>query len=196
MDLLRESKTLDDEFFNRVLISPRDGVHHLLYDEVMKLIREIKASFPRIIKLESIGKSYEGRDIWLLKLEAHRFLERNGLAVNTQDKGDRKAILMTGAHHARELVSVQMPLYMLLDLLHGLVHQDPEKLILLQRNKYFFIPILNVDGSHKIYDYYEKTGELLLKRKNMNGTQEEYDGVDCGEMELGVDINRNYGYKW
>ena len=131
MDLLRESKTLDDEFFNRVLISPRDGVHHLLYDEVMKLIREIKASFPRIIKLESIGKSYEGRDIWLLKLEAHRFLERNGLAVNTQDKGDRKAILMTGAHHARELVSVQMPLYMLLDLLHGLVHQDPEKLILL-----------------------------------------------------------------
>jgi len=97
-------------------------VHHLLYDEVMKLVKEIKSAFPKIIKLESIGKSYEDRDIWLIKLEAHRFLERNGLAVNTQDKIDRKAILLTGAHHARELVSVQMPLYMLLDLLHGLVH--------------------------------------------------------------------------
>lgn len=122
MDLLREHPTLDDEFFNQVLISPRPGVHHLLYDEVMKLVKEIKSAFPKIIKLESIGKSYEDRDIWLIKLEAHRFLERNGLAVNTQDKIDRKAILLTGAHHARELVSVQMPLYMLLDLLHGLVH--------------------------------------------------------------------------
>ena len=103
----------------------------MLYDEVMKLVREIKATFPKIIKLESIGKSLQGRDIWMLKLEAHRFLERNGMAVNTQDKADRKAILLTGAHHARELVSVQMPLYSLLQLLHGLVHQDPETLILL-----------------------------------------------------------------
>ena len=83
MDLLRDSPTLDDEFMNKVLISPRQGVSHLLYDEVMKLVREIKASFPKIIKLESIGKSFQGRDIWMLKLEAHRFLERNGLAVNT-----------------------------------------------------------------------------------------------------------------
>jgi hypothetical protein len=29
---------------------------------------------------------------------------------------------MTGAHHARELISVQMPLLMVLDLLHGYLH--------------------------------------------------------------------------
>ena len=79
---------------------------------------------------------------------------------------------MTGAHHARELVSVQMPLYMLVDLLHGLVHKDEEKLILLQRNKFFFIPMVNTDGSYKIFDYYQKTGKLLLKRKNMNDEYE------------------------
>lgn len=56
--------------------------------------------------------------------------------------------------------------------------------------------MLNADGSHKIYDYFEKNGELLLKRKNMNGTQEEAMGIDCGDMEMGVDINRNYGFKW
>lgn len=35
-----------------------------------------------------------------------------------------KAILMTGAHHSRELVSVQMPLFAILNLLHGALHQD------------------------------------------------------------------------
>jgi hypothetical protein len=40
----------------------------------------------------------------------------------TPEDKDKKAILMTGAHHSRELVSVQMPLFTILDLLHGLVH--------------------------------------------------------------------------
>ena len=83
LDMLVDAETLDDAFFNKVLISPRPGVNHLLYDEVMKLMLELKSSFPNIIKLESLGKSYEGRDIWMLRLDAHRFLERNGLAVNT-----------------------------------------------------------------------------------------------------------------
>jgi hypothetical protein len=41
---------------------------------------------------------------------------------------------LTGAHHARELISVQMPLLMVLDLLHGYLHQNPEKLVLLGTN--------------------------------------------------------------
>lgn len=194
--LLKSHETLTDEVINKLLISPRQGVHHLLYDEVMQLMYEIKAAFPKIIKLESIGKTHQGRDIWMLKLDAHRALERKGLSVNTQDNKERKAILLTGAHHARELVSVQMPLFMLLDLLQGLVHEDPEKLILLQRNKFFFIPMVNADGSYKIFDYYQKTGQLLLKRKNMDDEYQKAANQDCGEMEMGVDINRNYGYNF
>ena len=171
-------------------------MHHLLYDEVMQLIYEIKSAFPKIIKLESIGKTFENRDIWMVKLDAHRYLERMGLSVNTQDNSERKAILLTGAHHARELVSVQMPLFMLIDLLHGLVHRDEEKLILLQRSKFFFIPMVNADGSYKIFDYYQTNGKLLLKRKNMDHTYQTAKNVDCGEMEMGVDINRNYGYNF
>jgi murein tripeptide amidase MpaA len=107
--------------------------------------------------LESIGKTHENRDIFMIKVEADEIA----------DPGSRKkAILMTGAHHSRELVSVQMPLFMLLDLLHGFVHNDPEKMLLLAKNKYFIIPMVNVDGSFTIYDQYEKTGELVLKRKN------------------------------
>jgi len=57
---------------------------------------------------------------------------------------------------------------MILDLLHGLVHKNPEKMMLLSQNKYFVIPMVNVDGSYTIYQKYMETGELVLKRKNNN----------------------------
>jgi len=107
---------------------------------------------------------------------------------------DKKAILMTGAHHSRELVSVQMPLYTILDLLHGLVHGDPEKIALLEQNKYFVIPVVNVDGFYTIYEQYMKTGELILKRKNNDRSNE--GDANCPLQTQGVDINRNYGYLW
>ena len=61
-----------------------------------------------------------------------------------------------------------MPLYTVIYLLHGYIHGDPETLALLQRNKYFVLPIVNVDGSFTIMEQYEQTGELILKRKNNN----------------------------
>jgi len=93
----------------------------------------------------------------------------------------KKAILMTGAHHSRELVSVQQPLFMLLDLLHGFVQNDPEKMLLLARNKYYIIPMVNVDGSFTIYDQYEKTGELVYKRKN---NDRRFEGESDCELRL------------
>jgi hypothetical protein len=57
---------------------------------------------------------------------------------------------------------------MILDLLHGYVHQNPEKLILLAKNQYFVMPIVNIDGSWQIMDHYLKHGNLIYKRKNNN----------------------------
>jgi len=106
LPLLQEHDTLDDELVNKILISPKKKMANLFIDEVNELIREIKTSFPNIIKLESIGKTTLGSDIWMIKLDAHRHLERKAISVNTQDLEERKAILLTGAHHAREGVSV------------------------------------------------------------------------------------------
>jgi hypothetical protein len=106
LPLLQEYPSFSDELINKILISPKKKMANLFIDEVNELIREIKSSFPKAIRLESIGKSYEGRDIWMIKLDAHRHLERMSLSTNTQDLEERKAILLTGAHHAREGVSV------------------------------------------------------------------------------------------
>jgi len=143
---------------------------------------DLENNFGDFITLESIGKTYENRDIYMIKIDA-----------TEQDK-DRKAILLTGAHHSRELVSVQMPMYSILNLLHGYVHGHPEKVQLLKKNKYYVIPVVNIDGYHTIYEEYMKTGELILKRKNNDRRFE--NGQNCPLDKQGVDINRNYGYLW
>ena len=163
-----QSPEFDDHLIDKILFSPRPTVHHLLYDEVVELMNAIASDFPEIVEpLESIGKSYQGRDMNMIKIDAGKHLE-SILGPSTQSKEDRKAILLTGAHHSRELVSVQMPLYMVVNLLHGYLHGVPETLLLLSRNKYFVLPMVNVDGSFTIYEHFEQTGELILKRKNNN----------------------------
>ena len=57
---------------------------------------------------------------------------------------------------------------MLLKLLHGYVHNDAESVLLLSKNKYWVIPIINVDGSTVILEEFKKTGKLIYKRKNNN----------------------------
>ena len=186
---LLASKTFDDDLINDLLISKRPGLHHLLYDEVIELMQLLKDSFPEFLTFESIGKTGENRDIWMMKLDSTK------LRTTNQDH-DPKAILLTGAHHARELVSVQMPLYSVLDLCHGYLHGDHEKTQLLLENKYFVIPMLNTDGSYTIYDEYLKTGQLIYKRKNNDRVEEKKQGKRCSLERGGTDINRNYGYLW
>ena len=35
------------------------------YDELTRILKEYAAAYPHLLALESIGKSYEGRDVWL-----------------------------------------------------------------------------------------------------------------------------------
>ena len=74
-ELLSSSPTLDDRLIDRILISPRPDVHHLLYDEVLELIEAISREFPELVELESIGQSYEGRDMLLMKIDGNSHLE-------------------------------------------------------------------------------------------------------------------------
>ena len=70
-------RTFDDEMMNILLISPRPGLHHLLIDEVNVLMQEMADAFPELLKLVSIGKTGDGRDILMIKLEAFDHFIRN-----------------------------------------------------------------------------------------------------------------------
>ena len=106
------------------------NIHHMLYDEVIDMMNKMASEFGNIVKLESIGKTYSNRDILMMKIDATDYFKAKGIDTIA----DKKALLMTGAHHSRELVSTQMPLYTILDILHGVVHQDSETMSMLERN--------------------------------------------------------------
>jgi len=107
--------------------------------------------------------------------------------------------MITGAHHSRELTSIQMPLYTILKLLHGYVHQRQDDINMLIQNVYYVVPIVNVDGVAVIEEAFKKTGKVVLKRKNMNTNGSEECMAKASnnpDHEAGVDLNRNYGVTW
>jgi len=80
-------------------------------------------------------------------------------------------MLITGAHHSRELASIQLPLYVTLHLLYKYLHGDPTTIRVLQTHKLLVIPVVNVDGLKMISDHFVRDGKkdsYVYKRKNNN----------------------------
>ena len=102
-------------------------------------------------------------------------------------------MLFTGAHHPREAVSIQMPLYILFKMLHGYLQDETFEKSVLENSTLYFIPMVNVDGVKYIDDHSpDSTKGKNLKRKNLNA---QWGGKNvCGHDEYGVDLNRNYGF--
>ena len=76
------------------LLIPRLGNHYSYHDSLI-VIDQLHREFPNLVTISSMGKSYEGRDIPLIKLEK-----------GSKPTAERPAILFTGAHHAREAISI------------------------------------------------------------------------------------------
>ena len=57
------------------------------------------------------------------------------------------------------------------------------------------IPTVNVDGLAFIEAQYNKNGTAPDKRTNMNIETKEF-SEDCTPTMAGVDLNRNYGFKF
>lgn len=67
------------------------------------------------------------------------------------------ALMITGATHSRELLSSQVPLYICLKLLHqGYLQSNEKYQRMLASTKFYFIPIINVDGSALVELHWEQ----------------------------------------
>eukprot|EP01017_Pseudomicrothorax_dubius_P042157 TRINITY_DN6840_c0_g2_i1.p1 TRINITY_DN6840_c0_g2~~TRINITY_DN6840_c0_g2_i1.p1 ORF type:complete len:463 (+),score=79.47 TRINITY_DN6840_c0_g2_i1:128-1516(+) len=84
-----------------------------------------------------------------------------------------------------------MNLYLTLRWLHGYKNNDPVYIDLMRHTIAWFVPAVNLDGFSKINQIYKATKQLALVRKNRHV----YSSA-CDEESVGVDINRNYGYKF
>ncbi|TDD68694.1 M14 family metallopeptidase [Actinomadura rubrisoli] len=128
-------------------------------------------------------RTLEGRPVHGIEI-GHRVGARDG----------RPVFLMVGLHHAREWPSGEMTMEFGYDLLRG-DRRDRAVTRLLDTTRVVLVPVVNPDG----FDA-SRGGALENKRKNCRVA----DGRDappplCTRPEnaqLGVDVNRNYGFGW
>jgi hypothetical protein len=155
--------------------SPYDVYHS--YDEpltgVRAELRKIKADYPHLAQLKTIGETLHDRPILALRL------------TNEKIKGDKPQVLFHATTHAREWVSTQVALR-LIDYLTTNYGSDARVTDLLDTTEVWIIPVVNPDGYQ-----YTFTNERLW-RKNLR------DNDGDGEITLadGVDINRNFDGHW
>ena len=106
------------------------------------------------------------------------------------------AIVLTGQHHARELITSSMALYPVLKMLHGQIHGIEKYQNMLFQNKYYVIPTINVDQLAYIESFVNKNDKEgynahTTHRKNMHQIS---NVKEC--KNFGVDLNRNYGFEF
>jgi murein tripeptide amidase MpaA len=106
------------------------------YPELTRLLQDYAAALPHLISLRSIGKSFEGRDIWLLAITARA----------TGPDEDKPAFWVDGNIHAAELTACTACLYWLHQLASA-YGTNPQVTELLSTRVVYLVPRLNPDGA-------------------------------------------------
>jgi carboxypeptidase T len=161
----------------RALDYPKgDSVYHN-YDRMNQELDALVAAYPGIARKFSIGKTGQGREMWGIRINPH--------AQDSLSPSGMPGIVFMGGHHAREHLSVEVPLLLARYLLENGA-KDGTIQHLVDTRDIFIIPMVNPDGA----EFDISTGDYQLWRKNR--TQNPGQSSDCD----GVDVNRNYGFAW
>ena len=146
------------------------------YPEMVQALKAAEAAHPDIVRVFSIGTSYQGRTIWAAEVSDD---------VGT-DEGEPE-VMFDGLHHAREHLSGEMPLY-ILRLLTGNYGKDTalgrRVTRIVDTRRIWIIPMVNPDGLE--YDLGGHPYRGWRKNRQPNP----------GSSSVGTDLNRNYDYAW
>jgi carboxypeptidase T len=134
--------------------------------EIEAILQDYAAKYPDLTKLKIIGKTFEGRNIYAIKISSDPDGSGQG----------RPSILFNSMHHAREVMSPEAALDIIETLLTSYSH-DLKIKSWVDQYDVWIVPMLNPDGNNKVWT------KDAWWRKNTSGSS-------------GVDVNRNYPYKW
>lgn len=110
--------------------------HYYLYDELTDLLHQYAAAYPEFVQLESVGKSYEGRDVWAVTI--------TNSATGPAD--NKPAMYIDGNIHAGEVTGSVAAVY-LIDYLLANYETDPKVKKLLDTRTFYILPRVNPDGA-------------------------------------------------
>lgn len=169
----RITKKLPLNAFRAFDFPEQDGAYHN-YAELRAELEGLAAQYSNLIKLEPIGMSVNGRDILAVRI--------NPEAGSLSDQSGKPGIIYMGGHHAREHLSMEIPLLLVRYLVEN-YGTDAEVTRLVDTRDIFIIPMVNPDGA----EYDIESGSYRSWRKNRAR-----ENSSCA----GTDLNRNYAFMW
>lgn len=149
----------------------QDAAYHN-YREMYDRLKALESANPDIASLFSIGRTTEGREIWTLRI--------NSSAKGTRPSSKPGAVFQ-GAHHAREHLSVEVPLLFAVWLLENRNNAEVKNFI--DTLDIYIQPMINPDGA----EFDISTGKYQWWRKTRSPQS---------SGNFGVDPNRNYDSWW
>jgi hypothetical protein len=150
----------------------RDFGYYLTYHEMQDTLKALAATYPAICSTFSLGPTPEGRPLWCVKISDN---------VGTHE--DEPACFFNGATHAREPLSTHCCIAFATRLLSE-YGKESVSTWLVNNREIYIVPVMNPDG----YAYNSDSGGAESNwRKNRRSPV---------PPDIGIDLNRNYGYKW
>mgnify|MGYP002639781960 FL=1 len=135
------------------------------YEECVDFFKSAQKTNPNLFKIESIGKTWENRDILAVTI-----------TKNVDTNLDKPALFYTGTIHAREWIGIELSLSFAKYILEH-IDYDPQLNAILDRTTLYMVPCANPDG----FEYSRNHFAFWRKNRRKNG-----DG------SFGVDLNRNF----
>ncbi len=129
-------------------------------DEIDAYMDRLASEHPSVAHLRVLGRSFEGRPIRAIEVS----------------RGGKVGIVLDGGHHAREWISVMVPICIADRLVTGDDH-DPRIRAILDAARFVIIPVVNPDGYR-----YSWTTDRYWRKTRRGG--------------YGVDLSRNYSVGW
>lgn len=137
--------------------------------EIEKILKELQKAYPQWCKLESLGKSYEKKDLWLITITAP-----------DKPHSEKPAFWIDGGIHANELQGVEASLYTAWYLLEM---KDSNEFInqLLKDRTFYIMPVMSPDSrdahlSEANTTHSPRTGQIPID-DDLDGLLDE-DGYD------------------
>jgi len=135
--------------------------------EVVALASRCRSDLGVICEVSSSGQTFEGRDIWTLKMS------RSGEG--------RKAVWLDATIHAREWLATATHLKIMQKLIDS-YPEDADVQRLVDTYDWYLTPVANPDG----YSYSWSSDRLWRKNRAPN----------AGSACIGTDLNRNFAQMW
>jgi hypothetical protein len=143
------------------------------YKEVLNAIQKFKAKYPEFVKIEVIGKSYQGRDLWAVTINNPK----------TGKASDKPAMYVDADIHGNEIQGTEVTLYIMDYLLsnYGKIKKITK---LLDRVSFYIIPIVNPDGRAVFMNKANTPSSSRLNKKPIDDDrdglfdEDDYDDLD------------------